>query len=83
MSCINTNENLYKILQVTKALLVNEKRIFELTLEQARLKLEQALAGVRLMKYEECWDCMNYTTVYDEKDGVYNLPYKSCSCEEE
>ena len=76
MSCINTNENLYKILQVTKALLVNEKRIFE-------LKLEQALAGVRLMKYEECWDCMNYTTVYDEKDGVYNLPYKSCSCEEE
>ncbi len=76
MSRINTNENLYKILQVTKALLLNEKRIFE-------LKLEQAIAGVRLMKYEECWDCNYYITVYGEKDGVFDLAYKSCSCEEE
>ena len=35
------------------------------------------------MKYEECWDCNNYITVYGEKDGVFDLAYKPCTCEEE
>ena len=72
MSGVNTNENLAQILQATKLLLEAEKTFFE-----------QAIAEVRLMKYQECWDCKNCITVYAEKDGVYDLPYKPCSCEEE
>ena len=71
MSRVNTNENLAQILQATKLLLAAEKTFFE-----------QVIAEVWQMKYQECWDCKNCITIYNEKDGMHDLPYKSCSCEE-
>ena len=75
MSGINTNENLAQILQARTSLSAMEKTIFEVI-------YEHAIEEVRLMKYQECYDCKNYISVYNEKDGVHDLPYKSCSCEE-
>ena len=70
MSRVNTNENVAQSTPATKLLLAAEKTFFE-----------QVIAEVRL-KYQECWDCKNCITIYNEKDGVYDLPYKPCSCEE-
>ena len=72
----DTNAIIEQILSPTKLFLAAVKSIVE-------LKFEEAIAEVKLMKYQECWDCKNYITVYDEKDGVYDLPYRSCSCEED
>ena len=71
----DTNAIIEQILSSTKLFLAAVKIIVE-------LKFEEAIAEVKLMKYQECWDCKNYITVYDEKDGVYDLPCRSCSCEE-
>ena len=71
----DTNAIIEQILSPTKLFLAAVKSI-------VALKFEEAIAEVKLMKYQECWDCKNYITVYDEKDGVYDLPCRSCSCEE-
>ena len=69
----DTNAIIEQILSPTKLFLAAVKSI---------VKFEEAIAEVKLMKYQECWDCKNYITVYDEKDGVYDLPCRPCSCEE-
>ena len=63
----DTDQIIEQILPSMKLFLAAEKSIFE-------LKFEEAIAEVKLMKYQECWDCKNYITVYDEKDGVCDRP---------